>query len=117
MHDSGIQPTNIYTSKENIYFSVWYFYQLLQRWESSSPDVVLYDMLSSLGTFVHVVNHALVVLEQLRPFLFVCWSDQVAIHIKGHWFEVYIFDEFKTFELRKQVELWHEHQDRADKNC
>lgn len=62
-------------------------------------DVLLYGMLSSLGTFVHVVNDALVVLEQLRPFLFICRSDQVTIHIKGHWFEVYIFDEFKTFEL------------------
>jgi hypothetical protein len=81
MHDSGIQPTNIYTSKENIYFSVWYFYQLLQRWESSSPDVVLYDMLSSLGTFVHVVNHALQKLKGTNSEkLCLVWVQDIATH-------------------------------------
>lgn len=58
----------------------------------------VYCRVSSLSTFVHVVNHALVVLEQLRTLLFVCRGDQITVHVKRYWFQVHILYEFKTFE-------------------
>lgn len=60
---------------------------------------VLDGMASSFGTSVHVVNCSLVVLEQLRALLFICWSNQITVHVKWHWFKMYSLYEFKTFEL------------------